>query len=57
MNDHPTFEETYPKYEFSELVRLGLAMAAWSLRMVQRAQASGLAELPAPPAPNKEGAA
>ena len=57
MNDHPTFEETYPKYEFSELVRLGLAMTAWILRMVRRAQASGLAELPAPPTPNKESAA
>ena len=26
MNEHPTFEETYPKYEFSELVRLGIAL-------------------------------
>jgi hypothetical protein len=39
MNDHPTFEETYPKYEFSELVRLGLALAAWTLRVLHRARA------------------
>ena len=26
MNDHPTFEQTYPRHEFSELVRLGLAI-------------------------------
>jgi hypothetical protein len=29
---HPTFEETYPRYEFSELVRIGLALAAWIAR-------------------------
>jgi hypothetical protein len=28
----PTFEETYPRYEFSELVRIGLAFAAWIAR-------------------------
>ena len=27
-----TFEETYPRYEFSELVRIGLAFAAWIAR-------------------------
>ena len=26
---HPTFEETYPRYEFAELVRLTVALAAW----------------------------
>jgi hypothetical protein len=31
MNDRPTFEETYPKHEFSELVRLGLVVARWIL--------------------------
>ena len=25
---HPTFEETYPRYEFAELVRLTVAFAA-----------------------------
>ena len=34
MNDHPTFEETYPRYEFSELVRLGIALG-WILRMLR----------------------
>lgn len=25
----PTFEETYPRYEFAELVRLAMALGAW----------------------------
>ena len=29
---HPTFEETYPRYEFSELVRITLAIANWIAR-------------------------
>ncbi len=44
MDDHPTFEKTYPKHTFSELVRLGLALATWIIR-VRRAKA------PAPAAP------
>ena len=35
MNRHPTFEETYPRYEFAELVRLGIALGSsivWLLR-------------------------
>ena len=44
MNDHPTFEETYPKYEFSELVRLGIAIGG-ILRMLR------LAKTPWRPAP------
>jgi hypothetical protein len=39
MDDRPTFEETYPKYEFSELVRLGVALAAWTVRKIRRAEA------------------
>ena len=27
------FEEVYPRYEFSELVRLGLALASWIDRL------------------------
>jgi hypothetical protein len=28
--DHvPSFEETYPRYEFAEMVRLGLVLADW----------------------------
>lgn len=27
--DHASFEETYPRYEFAELVRLAVAMGAW----------------------------
>ena len=53
MNDHPTFEETYPKYEFSELVRLGLAMAAWTLRVLDRARALR-PDAPATPAADTE---
>jgi hypothetical protein len=25
----PTFEETYPRYEFAEMVRIGLTLAEW----------------------------
>jgi hypothetical protein len=53
MDARPTFEETYPKHEFSELVRLGLAMAAWLSRMRLRAKAPP----PAPVAENEVGAA
>lgn len=36
MNSRPTFEETYPRYEFAELVRLGIATGRsilWMLRL------------------------
>jgi hypothetical protein len=33
---HATFEETYPRYEFAELVRLTLAAAAWLVGMRRR---------------------
>jgi hypothetical protein len=46
--NRPTFEEAYPKYEFSELVRVGLAMAAWILRLVHRAQARRPEAAPTP---------
>jgi hypothetical protein len=42
---NPTFEETYPCYEFSELVRLSMALGAW-LAGGRRARA-----VAAPPAP------
>jgi hypothetical protein len=41
MADHPTFEETYPKHAFSELVRLGIAIGRsilWTLRLVKAAR-------------------
>lgn len=38
MNDHPTFEETYPRYEFAELVRLGIAIGTSILRMLHLAK-------------------
>jgi hypothetical protein len=49
MDDRPTFEETYPKYPFSELVRLGLAAGAWVLRMLHLAKTPR----PAPRDPGK----
>jgi hypothetical protein len=39
MDDPPTFEKTYPKYEFSELVRMAIALAAWIAGTRRRAQA------------------
>ena len=29
---HPTFEETYPRYDFAELVRLTVAFAGWLVK-------------------------
>jgi hypothetical protein len=33
---HATFEETYPRYEFAELVRLALAAGAWLAKVRRR---------------------
>jgi hypothetical protein len=33
---HATFEETYPRYEFAELVRLALAAGAWLVKVRRR---------------------
>jgi hypothetical protein len=38
MRDHPTFEETYPRYEFSELVRIGIAIGKSILWMLRAAR-------------------
>jgi hypothetical protein len=35
---HASFEETYPRYEFAELVRLTLAAAAWLVGMRRRVE-------------------
>jgi hypothetical protein len=50
MDDHQTFEETYPKYEFSELVRVGITVSAWIVRMFRRAIAHRPDALPTPAA-------
>jgi hypothetical protein len=52
-----TFEETYPRYEFAEMVRIGLVLAEWLAagagwlakagRRVQR-QHSGTSSRPSP---------
>ena len=39
MDDRPTFEETYPRYEFSELVRVGIAIGTWIYGTLRRAKA------------------
>jgi hypothetical protein len=39
MDDPPTFEKTYPKYEFSELVRMAIAAGAWISGIRRRAEA------------------
>jgi hypothetical protein len=41
-DDPPTFEETYPKYEFSELVRMAIGLGAWITGMCRRAKAPRL---------------
>jgi hypothetical protein len=40
MSEQPTFEETYPKYEFSGLVHLGMLAGRWILRMLGLAKAA-----------------
>jgi hypothetical protein len=42
MDDPPTFEKTYPKYEFSELVRMAIALGAWISGLRRRAKAPRL---------------
>lgn len=34
----PTFEETYRRHEFAELVRLAVAAGAWLVKMRRRVQ-------------------
>jgi hypothetical protein len=43
-----TFEETYPRYEFAELVRIGLAFAAWLARARPPIEARQLKVSPGP---------
>ena len=47
-DDPPTFEETYPKYEFSELVRRALALGACIAGMRRRPKAPRPDPLPVP---------
>ena len=49
-DDPPTFEKTYPKYEFSELVRVGIVVSAWIVRLFRRATAHRPDALPTPAA-------
>jgi hypothetical protein len=46
---HPTFEETYPRYEFAELVRLTVAFAGWLVKGRRRMELSRRPDL-SPPA-------
>jgi len=48
---HPTFEETYPRYEFAELVRLALAFAGWLVkgrRRLEMRRPPGVSRQPLP---------
>lgn len=39
---HPaTFEQTWPRYEFAELVRLGLALGGWLVNVRRRLERRG----------------
>jgi hypothetical protein len=53
MDDPPSFEETYPKYEFSELVRIGIAVGASIVWMLRHAKAPRPDALPTPAAENE----
>jgi hypothetical protein len=35
----PTFEETWPRYEFAEMVRIGLLIGDWIARLRNRPRA------------------
>lgn len=50
MDDPPEFEKTYPKYEFSELVRLAIALGAWIAGLRRRTEVSRPEPPPAPTA-------
>jgi hypothetical protein len=50
-DDPPTFEKTYPRYEFSELVRMAIALGTWISGIRRRAKAL---RPDAPPAPTAE---
>jgi hypothetical protein len=39
---HPTFEETYPRYEFAEMVRIGLLIGDWIARLRRRPRAAAV---------------
>jgi hypothetical protein len=53
MDDPPSFEGTYPKYEFSELVRVGVAIGASIVRVLRRAKAHRPDAPPTPAAENE----
>ena len=52
-DDHPTFEETYPRYPFAPLVAMGLALGAWLHRQqhehVEDASSASAEESATPP--------
>ena len=52
-DDPPTFERTYPKYEFSELVRMAIAVGAWITGIRRRAKAPR-PDVPPTPAAGKQ---
>jgi hypothetical protein len=52
MDDRPTFEETYLRYEFPELVRAGIAIGTWIHWVLRRAKARRPDAPPAPTADN-----
>ena len=53
MDNRQTFEATYPKYEFSELVCVGTAIATWIVRMLRRITLHRPDALPTPAAENE----
>ena len=53
MDDPPIFEKTYPKYEFSVLVRMAIAAGAWISGIRRRAKARR-PDAPPTPAVNDE---
>jgi hypothetical protein len=52
MDDRPTFEETYLRYEFSELVRDGIVIGTWIHWVLRRAKALRRDAPPTPAAEN-----
>jgi hypothetical protein len=50
-DERPTFEETYPRYEFAPLVTIALALGGWLAGQRERAKSAPRIRMETPEAP------